>query len=165
MPHVWLAGMMGVGKTTVGALVAEHLERPLVDTDGIVVESTGRTVDELFTVSEWLFRAHERSAVVVAAGHVDAVVATGGGAVLDAANRLVMASTGHVVVLTASIETIIERVGSAPDGRPLAIDPEAIAAIQADRRGVYADIADHTVDTTGISPERVAREVIACIGT
>lgn len=163
MGHLWLAGMMGTGKTTVGALVAEHLQRPLVDTDTIVMESTGRTIPELFDASEWLFRAHERSAIVVAAAHDDAVVATGGGAVLDAANREVMRSSGTVVVLTAPAAEIIERIADQPGIRPLADDVGAIERLMAERAAVYSDVADHQVDTAGKTPDRVAQEVLAWI--
>ena len=163
MGHLWLAGMMGTGKTTVGALVAERLQRPLLDTDAIVMESTGRTIPELFDESEWLFRAHERSAVVVAAAHDDAVVATGGGAVLDAANREVMRSSGTVVVLAAPAVEIIERIADQPGTRPLADDVGAIERLIGERAAVYAAVADHRVDTAGKPPDAVAQEVLAWI--
>jgi shikimate kinase len=164
MGHIWLSGMMGVGKTTVGAIVAERLHRPLLDTDGIVMESTGRTIPELFEESERVFRAHERSAVVVAAGHGDAVIATGGGAVLDPPNAEVMRSTGTIVLLSASTDEIVRRVARHDEHRPLATDPERIGHLNAQRRARYEAVADHTVDTTDRTPAEVAEEVLACVG-
>lgn len=163
MAQIWLSGMMGVGKTTVGAIVAERLQLPILDTDAIVMESTGRTIPELFAESEWLFRAHERSAVVVAAGYGDAVIATGGGAVLDPPNVEVMHSTGRIVVLTAETSDIERRVALDEGHRPLASDPVSIARLNEDRRPRYEAVADHVVDTTGRTPVDVAEEVIACV--
>lgn len=162
MAQLWLSGMMGVGKTTVGAIVAERLQRRLLDTDAIVMESTGRTIPELFADSEWLFRAHERSAVVVAAGYDDAVIATGGGAVLDAPNVAVMRSTGVIVVLTAETSDIARRIAHHDVDRPLADDPARIARLNDDRRPRYEAVADQIVDSTGRTPLDVAEEVIAC---
>jgi shikimate kinase len=163
MGHIWLSGMMGVGKTTVGAIVAEHLHRRLLDTDGIVMESTGRTIPELFADSERVFRAHERSAVVVAAGYDDAVIATGGGAVLDPPSVEVMRSTGTIVVLSASTDDIVRRIAGDSGSRPLATGPERIRQLNEERRSSYGAIADHVVDTTGHTPAEVAEEVLACI--
>lgn len=163
--HVWLAGMMGTGKTTVGALVAEALQRPLLDTDTLVMEATGRTIPELFAASEWRFRAHERSAITVAAAHPPSVIATGGGAVLDPPNRIVMRTTGSIVLLTAETAAIVERLRADSAERPLASSPEGIDALQRERSARYRVAADHVVDTTGKDPGTVAAEVIACVGT
>lgn len=163
--HVWLAGMMGTGKTTVGALVAERLQRPLLDTDAIVMEATGRTIPELFSESEWRFRSHERSAISVAAAHDASVIATGGGAVLDAPNLVVMRSTGTVVLLTADTSEILSRLRGDAAERPLATSPERIEMLQRERSDAYLTAADHVIDTTGKGPDTVASEVLACVGT
>ena len=159
MGHVWLVGMMGVGKTTVGALVAERMERPLVDSDGFVMERTNQTIPELFSKGEEVFRSAERAAIVEIAAMADGVVSTGGGVVLDDENVRVMRSSGTIVLLEADTDALIERL-SGFDDRPLATDTETIADIATARTARYRDVADHVVDTNARQPDEVAAEVM-----
>ncbi len=163
--HIWLVGMMGTGKTTVGGLVAERLERPLLDTDVMVMESSGTTITDLFAEDEQRFRALERAAVVAAAAEPPSVVATGGGVVLDARNVAAMQESGSIVLLTALPTVIADRVGSDDTDRPLARSQAVLERIAADRAAAYAAAADHTVDTTGKDATTVAEEVLACVVT
>lgn len=156
---------MGTGKTTVGAVVAERLDRALVDTDVLVMQSTGRTIQELFEVSVDAFRAAERDAVEAAASMREAVIATGGGAILDDANLETMRRSGTIVVLDAETDELIARIGRQPGERPLVRRREDIERIRDDRATAYRAAADHTIDTTGRRPDDVATEVIACIDT
>lgn len=162
MAHIWLIGMMGSGKTTVGALVAERLGMPLVDTDAMVMETSGRTIPELFEESEEAFRAAERSAIAAAASGPSAVVSTGGGAVLDPANASLMASTGQVILLTASPAVLADRIGSA-DARPLYHDAEQLSTLLEKRWVRYAEAADHVIDTENMPQDDVAEEVVRCV--
>jgi shikimate kinase len=164
MGHVWLVGMMGVGKTTVGALVAERLGLPLVDSDGMVMERTGRTIPDLFDDGEEVFRSAERAAIAEIASAADCVVSTGGGAVLDDANVAAMRSAGRVVLLRADLPELIDRIAGGK-GRPLATAPSDIGVIAEARATRYREVADHTVDTSGRSPEEVADEVVAWLDT
>ena len=160
MGHVWLIGMMGTGKTTVGAIVAERLERPLYDTDGIVMEMTGRTIPDLFSASEATFRAAEMRAVMACAEKGDAVIATGGGVVLDEENITTMRRTGRTVLLTATTDALRERVAGNGE-RPLLEDDDSLERIAAERRTVYEGAADVVIDTTDDEPSTVAEEVLA----
>src|SRR5450432_3368195 len=98
--HLVLVGMMGSGKSTVGKRCAERLARPLVDTDEIVENLAGASIADVFERDgEAAFRALERQAVADAcAARVPAVIAAGGGAVLDAENRKHMRAAGTVVL-------------------------------------------------------------------
>jgi shikimate kinase len=164
MGHVWLIGMMGSGKTTIGALVAERLGMPLVDTDTIVMERSGRTIPELFAVSEELFRRWEEEAVREVSSGPSSVISTGGGVILGAGNVDVMSSTGTTILLDATDAELGRRLGDGT-GRPLLDGGADIGAIAGDRRDRYLAASDHVVETTGKAPDIVAEEVIRCLST
>ncbi len=162
--HLWLVGMMGSGKTTVGRLVAERRGAGFVDTDDLVEQRTGRAVATVISEDgEAAFRAEEKAAVAAAAAaDGPTVVATGGGAVLDDANVNLMRETGTVVWLAAPAGTLAARVGDGAD-RPLSGggDLDRLAAILAERERRYAAAAHAAVGTDGVDPERVADAVEA----
>jgi shikimate kinase len=159
---LWLVGMMGAGKSTVGALVASSLGVPLTDIDRVVEAEAGSSVEQIFdSEGEPAFRRREAKAVAVAAGTI-AVVACGGGAVMDGGNTQRMRQTGLVVWLDAPAQVLGERIAGA-GGRPLLAGSEVVdrlSAIWAVREPAYAAAAHHRVDTAGRSPEEVAKEVV-----
>jgi len=162
--HLVLVGLMGAGKTTVGERCARRLDRPFVDTDEIVVATSGQTVAELFaTEGEAGFRARERAALVDAcAAPEPLVVACGGGAVLDAENRATMRAAGVVVWLRASPGQLADRVGDGA-GRPLlagAPSVETLERLAALRAPAYEAAAHVVVDTDGLAPDAVAGRVL-----
>lgn len=165
MPQVILTGFMATGKTEVGRRLARVLGRPFVDTDGLVEAEAGRTVPEIFaTAGEAKFRELERDAVARACDMPDAVVATGGGTLLDPENRRRLAAAGPIVCLAAAPETILGRIRN-PATRPLLKNgngrPGGISRVQAlldERAEVYA-MATHTVDTTDLSVDEVVERV------
>ena len=168
--HVILVGLMGAGKSTVGALLADGLGRPFVDTDDVIEATAGRTVAELFADGgEEAFRDLERAAVAdVCASPDPLVIACGGGAVLDADNRRVLARSGVVVWLRAAPAHLAARVGD-DDARPLLATGSAVDTLERlaqVRAAAYEAVADAVVDTDELAPdevaERVLREVAAC---
>jgi shikimate kinase len=169
VPQIVLTGFMATGKTVVGRRLARVLGRPFVDTDGLVEAAAGRTVRDIFAHDgEARFRALERAAVEEACGVPDAVIATGGGALLDAENRRRLAAAGPIVCLTASPEDILARCGSGVS-RPLLADArsrdERLARIRdllAERAPAYA-VASHRVDTTGLGVDQVVERVRALV--
>ncbi|MDJ0791590.1 MAG: shikimate kinase [Acidimicrobiia bacterium] len=164
MGHVWLVGMMGVGKTTVAALVAETMRRPVADTDAIVMEEAGVTIPQLFERGESVFREMESSVIARLATEPDCVIATGGGAVLDDDNVTCMRASGAVVLLEAELDTLVERIAGGV-GRPLAADSQAIRDIARDRHLRYREVADHVISTSDRDPLDVATEVVECVTT
>lgn len=164
MGHIWLIGMTGTGKTSVGALVATGLQIPFVDVDALIVEHENRSIPEIFAEGEDVFRCLESREIAAVARNDAVVVATGGGAVLDPVNVQTMRSSGTIVLLSADIETLHLRLAGTTD-RPLLDRPGALAALAAQRGAVYRHGADHVIDTTGLDIETVAREVVACAVT
>jgi shikimate kinase len=158
---VILTGFMATGKTEVGRKLAALVGAPFVDTDALVESETGRTVADIFAHDgEPRFRALERAAVERACGVEDAVVATGGGTLLDPENRRRLAAAGPVVCLTATPEDLLRRVGGGAE-RPLLAGGDRLVRIRellAARAEAYASAA-HTIDTTGLGVDDVVARV------
>jgi shikimate kinase len=156
--RVLLVGMMGSGKTTVGSQLAGRLGWRHVDSDAQVEAATGRGVAQIFAEEgEAAFRAQEARALAEAVASPEpSVVSVAGGAVLDAGNRAVIRDAGCVVWLRARPGTLARRVGSGA-GRPLLEgDPAGnLARLDAVRRPLYEEVADHVVDVDDVEPEKV----------
>jgi shikimate kinase len=165
-PHVILVGLMGAGKTSVGEVCALRLERPFVDTDDLVEATTGASVADVFAEQgEAGFRELECAAVADACASPEpAVIACGGGAVLDAGNRRRIGSAGFVVWLRASADVLAARVGTgaARAQRPLlAPGPAAtLERLAAARAAAYEAVADAAVDTDACTVDEVADVVL-----
>jgi shikimate kinase len=160
-PRVVLVGPPGAGKSTLAVLLAERLGLPARDTDDDVARSAGKSIADLFLEDgEETFRALESQAVRAALDEHTGVLAVGGGAVLDADVRELLA--GHTVVfLDVSITGAAPRIGFNRD-RPLLLgNPRAqwVRLMEA-RRPFYDQVATVTVDTDGKTPEDVADEVL-----
>jgi len=163
--HLVLVGLMGAGKTTVGAVCAARLDRPLVDTDELVVATAGSTIEEIFaTGGEAGFRALEQQAVADAcASPQPLVIACGGGVVLDPQNRNLLHNTGFVVWLRAEPSELASRVRAEGRVRPLlapAGEEQALERLAALRQAAYDAIADVAVATDGRSVDEVADSVL-----
>ena len=162
--HLVLVGMMGAGKSTVGAACAKRLGRPLVDTDEIVETIAGASVAEVFARDgEPAFRDLEATAIADAcAAPTPSVIAMGGGAVLDASNRKHMRDAGFVVWLQASPAQLARRVSDGSNRPLLRGDPVAsLERIAAVRQPAYEAAAHATIDTAGRSRAAVVDAVLA----
>jgi shikimate kinase len=159
---VSLTGFMGTGKTTVGRLLAQRLRKPFIDSDERIEQLEGCSVATLFADrGEPNFRALERQ-VVADAVQTDAVVATGGGAIVDPVTYQRMHEAGPIVCLVADVETILRRT-AADRTRPLLENGERrtrISQLLSERAAAYAR-ADVTVDTTGRDVEAVLEDILS----
>ena len=162
--RIFLIGFMGTGKTTVGHRLAERLGWSVIDSDEEIVRREGRTIPEIFSAEgEPYFRLREREMLAELSTSENAVITTGGGAVLAEANRDLMRSSGLVVALEAAVDEIVRRV-AADENRPL-LDVDAaerrqrVEQLLAARQGLY-DFADLRVDTTHLDVETIVDEVI-----
>ena len=165
MPLVWLVGMMGSGKSAVGRLVAVRQRCPFVDSDTVVERLAGRPIRRIFAEEgEAWFREVEAAAVRSLVSQ-DGVVATGGGVVLREDSVEAMRSSGPVVWLRASIETLLARVGG-DDHRPLlagADTADRLAALMAERAERYTGAAGVVIDTDQLTIAQVAAAVEAVL--
>ena len=162
MRQLVLVGLMGSGKSTVGALVANRTGGRLVDVDVVIAEETGKTVRELWEEGgEDAYRGLESGAVLrTLADDTPSVLAAPGGVVLDPAVRAALA--GHIVVwLRTSPAALASRV-HAGDHRPLLGDQPAktFAAMADQRSDLYRQVATAIIDTDGRSPDGVADSVV-----
>lgn len=165
MPLLWLIGMMGSGKSSAGPLIAAHRDVAFVDTDAEVERRTGMTIAEFwYERGEAAFRACEAAVVAEVAQRLDdAVVAAGGGAVLNAESVALMRAHGLVVWLAGDPGELAARL--ADDGsRPLlaGVDLETrLDTLMSERSLAYRRAAHLVIDTTGKTPAEVAGEVEA----
>ena len=161
-PRVVLVGANGAGKTTVGRLVAERLGVAFRDTDADVEQAAGTSVAEVFyDRGEAGFRALERDAVAAALREHDGVLSLGGGAVLAAETRALLAGH-HVVLLEVGLPAAAQRVGLSRDRPVLALNPRAqLRQLLNDRLPLYREVAVRAVATDDRTPAQVADEVVA----
>ncbi|MEU6104428.1 shikimate kinase [Streptomyces flaveolus] len=160
-PLIVLVGPMGVGKSTVGQLLAERLGTAYRDTDEDIVSAQGRTIAEIFVdEGEPAFRALEKQAVHTAlAGH-DGVLALGGGAILDADTRGLLAGR-RVVYLSMDVEEAVKRTGLNAARPLLAVNPrKQWRELMEARRHLYEEVATVVVATDGRTPEEVTQAAL-----
>lgn len=160
--NVVLFGFMGVGKTTVGKLLAPRLGYRFVDSDSEAEREAGMKVSEVFAQrGEPAFRALERGVIKRLSRGDGQVIALGGGAVLDPRNVEELRRRGRMILLTASPEEISIRTRR-DNGRPLLAGEDKLARIRGlldERRERYLAAADMVVDTNGVPPIRVAEAI------
>ncbi len=162
--NIALFGFMGVGKSSVGRLLADRMGLTFVDIDEEIVRRTGMTISAIFEEEgEARFREIEKEITGEVTGLDDRVIACGGGTVLDPNNLAALRSGSTMVLLTANIETIINRVEDEEGVRPL-LEVEdrkrRIEAILMKRHPAYIEAADLIVDTTGQDPQAIAEAII-----
>ena len=153
---------MGAGKTTIGKRLAKRLRRNFVDSDQELERRTGASVALIFDVEgESGFRAREKRLIDELTQLDNIVLATGGGAVLDADNRAALSSRGFVVYLIASVEDLIART-QRDTNRPLlnTDDPAArMRELLEHRDPIYQQVADLVIDTGKLNLAEVVREI------
>lgn len=149
--NVYLVGMMGAGKTTVGKRLAKQLDLKFIDLDQYIEKSTGVSVATVFEIEgESGFRMRESQALAQLALEQNAVIATGGGAVLNPLNRACMQASGFVVYLHAPPDLLYARTRH-DKSRPLlqVADPLGrIASLVEKRDPLYREIADLVVESS-----------------
>ena len=163
--RICLVGFMGAGKTTVGRLVAQRLQRRFVDLDDRICEREQREIADIFRDSgEPYFRRVEseclRALVQEAAAAGSLVIAVGGGAFVQPSNAALLREYGfNAVFLDATVEELRQRCASGGPDRPLAHDENLFRQLYEARRGAYM-AAEMRVDTGGKTPEQVVEEVL-----
>lgn len=156
MHGIALGGFMGVGKSTVGAALADRVGLPFMDTDQVLVQRHGPIAEQFADHGEAVFRERERAVVAEIAAGAPCVLATGGGVWVDRRNRDALRGWGRLIVLHAPLPVLRERLGSEP-GRPLWDD--ALQARFDARQEAYAD-ADLRLDTSTRTVDALVEEIL-----
>ena len=145
--NIYLVGLMGAGKTTVGRQLAKRLGRPFYDSDHEIVERTGVPIPTIFEIEgEEGFRRRESQAIEELTASTDIVLATGGGVVLNPENRARLHNTGWVVYLNVPPTLLFERTRH-DRNRPLLRVPDPLAKLEElhrQRDPLYREAA-HTI--------------------
>lgn len=162
--NVVLTGFMATGKTTVGRVLAAELGYDFVDTDALIEAEHGPIPQIFADHGEGRFRQLEREVAAELALRRGLVVSTGGRMLVDVVNADVLGATGDIVCLTASVDTIVERVGPSAASRPLLAGGDVrarVAELLAERAPSYARFVQ--VATDDKTPSRIAADIVAAV--
>ncbi|EIJ45290.1 3-dehydroquinate synthase/shikimate kinase [Herbaspirillum sp. GW103] len=161
---IFLVGLMGAGKTTIGRALAKKLNKRFVDSDHEIEARTGATIPVIFEIEgEENFRRREAEVIRELAAQPDIVLATGGGAILRAENRENLKKGGTVVYLRASINQILQRTGR-DKNRPLlqTADPRRkLEELSRQRDPLYREVADFVVETNRPNVQFLVQTIIS----
>ncbi|MGE0433332.1 MAG: shikimate kinase [Planctomycetota bacterium] len=147
-PMLVLVGMRGVGKTTVGRALAERLSLPFVDADAEIEARAGMPIPRIFAErGEPWFRALEAEVIGELLTRANIVLATGGGAVLDATTRERLRTAYQVVWLKAAADVLAARIAGSDRPSLTGADPaDELAAVLAVREPLYREVSIHSID-------------------
>jgi len=164
--NIVLIGYRGTGKSAVGRLLADRLCLAFYDTDELVERRGGQTIEKMVAAKGWeLFREREQDCIRELSGIDAAVIATGGGAVLDTENVRLLKHAGRLIWLDADAQTVIARMQADTNNKqrrpPLTgmAPANEAGAVMAARAPFYREAADICVDTSGKSLDEIVDEI------
>lgn len=160
--RIFLVGPMGAGKTTIGRRLAKVLKRRFIDSDQELERRTGATIALIFDIEgEAGFRQRERRLIDELTQLDDVVLATGGGAVLDAGNRAALTTRGFTVFLYAGLEELLARMRNDVNRPLLKTDDRAtrLQGIIAEREAFYREVARMGIDTSAFSIGEIVAQI------
>lgn len=165
--NIFLIGLMGTGKTTVGRQLSRRLKKAFYDSDRVIEERTGADIPLIFEKEgEAGFRKREKAVIDELTAKNNIILATGGGAILDPENRRHLKERGTVFYLKSDLDTLIERT-SRDKNRPLlhADEPaETILRRLLEQRGpLYEETADHVIENVNNSIHDVIQAIIKAL--
>jgi shikimate kinase len=159
-----LIGFMGVGKTAVGQALAARLRKEFIELDAVIESQAGKRIPEIFRQDgEIGFRELEIAAVKAVADKKDAVIACGGGVILNTINIDRLRKDCIIIYLTATPEVILNRTSADKTQRPLLMGSDKIEKIEKllkFRRPFYERAADYKVDTSKMDIDSVVEKIL-----
>lgn len=162
--NIFLIGFMGAGKSTVAAELERQLHIPHAEMDALIVEREGMAISDIFAEKgETYFRDVETALLKDLTEKKGIIISCGGGAVMRDENAALMKQCGKIVLLTATPETIYERVKDSTD-RPILngnMNVDYIRELMEKRKDRYLAVADVIVATDQKSAEEITREILA----
>lgn len=161
--NIFLIGFMGAGKSTIAKALCKELDMQLVEMDARIVEEQKMSVNDIFAqYGEDYFRDVESQLILTLGEEGNTIVSCGGGVVVRPQNTDYMKKSGKVVFLSATPETIYERVKNSTD-RPILnghMNVEYIADLMEKRRALYEAAADIKIDTDGKNRSAICKEIM-----
>lgn len=161
--NIYLIGLMGVGKSTIGRQLASALHLPFYDSDKVIEEQTGVDIPTIFEYEgEEGFRKREQNIIQELTQIPGIVLATGGGTILKESNRQDLMNHGYVVYLKCSIEKILQRT-KRDNQRPLlnTEDPRArVEKLSSEREAFYRQCADICIETSNMQSKQVVNHIL-----
>ena len=161
--NIYLVGLMGAGKTTIGRQLARTLKIPFYDSDKAIEERTGVDIPTIFEFEgEEGFRNREQKMIQQLTEIKGIVMATGGGAILREENRKLLSENGFVIYLHCDVDKLLERTRR-DSQRPLlnTQDPkERLESLFDQRKPLYTSIADFTIDTGILQSKDVVTQIL-----
>jgi shikimate kinase len=162
-----LVGMMGAGKSSIGRRLAARLNIPFVDADTEIEKAAGMSIADIFARhGEADFRSGEARVIARLLDGGPQVLATGGGAVMNADTRAAIKAKGVSIWLTAEVDVLMRRIHKRRHERPMlqTADPAArLRELLAEREPVYA-LSDLTVQSREVPHEAIVTEIVAALG-
>ena len=160
--NIFFVGLMGVGKTTVGKLLAKSLGMSFYDSDLVIEDTAGTDIGWIFEKEgETGFREREATALKNLCQKNGIIISTGGGAVLRSENRRLLSTNGIVIHLDCPIDMLVSRVGR-DDRRPLLQDGDPFAILsdlKIQRDPLYEQISDYKFETLDQSPQTLSHHI------
>lgn len=164
--HIYLIGFMGTGKSTVSKALKKKLGWKEIDVDAMIVKEQNMAISDIFSsYGEEHFRDIESEAMSRIGNMEAAIVSCGGGAVLRSQNVELMKKSGTIVLLTATAQTVYQRVRGSKD-RPILnghMNVGYIEQLMDKRRSIYQKACDVSIATDGKTPDKIAGEIISKI--
>ena len=163
--NIYLIGMMGSGKSTVGKILAEKMELLFIDLDSEIEKTGGKSVSEIFNQDgENQFRKLESEELKQ---YSESVVACGGGIILDEENRQYINENGVAVLLTASMDELFKRLSDS-NNRPILPDEnteKALTNLWLERKKDYLNTSDILIETDGENPIEITNKIFSKINS
>ena len=158
--NIYLIGMMGSGKSTVGKTLSEKMHKPFIDLDSEIEKGNGKNISEIFDIDgEEQFRKMETKQLKQ---YSESIVACGGGIVLKDENREFINENGIAILLLATMGELTQRLSNSGN-RPLLADDnteEALTKLWMERQIDYLETANFTIETDGKNPEELTEEIL-----